>query len=378
MSELQQCHDLTRPLTECLDSPPVKGCVEEGMGGHPGAFTDIQLPGCNIACGKKITGDSETELAFYDDLYMVTGLPDYLESLKTFLPTYYPGEKCKKGDNGYFVIENIKGGVGDNVRTLDFKVGKKTAFGRDSGHMKRKKHKLLDTRFSHSDKIGFRLEGLTGESGLLEGVVDAAKKHKDDSGFEKNVLQRGKKKLQKSLYNLAPDFIFSHFFQTKKQVKDIAIELERLDREFIEPTRRVIEATPNEQTIGFIGSSILLVIGSDGGTFKLIDFAHPKWNNTSVGCCKKSPGDLHKKVVLNYIDGLKSFIEYFTTWRNMHYNDLPDTIELRPLNIANPQEGGRKKRKTRKKRKYKYKKKRTKKKARRKRRKTRKRRRKNK
>ena len=375
MSDLELCHDLTRKRVECLDSPPVKGCVEEGMGGHPGAFTDIQLPGCSIACGKKITGDSQTELAFYDDLYRVTGLPDYLESLKTFLPTYYPGEKCKKGDNGYFVIENIKGGVGNNVRTLDFKVGKKTAFGRDSGHMKRKKHKLLDTRFSHSDKIGFRLEGLTGESGLLEGVVDAAKKDKDDSGFEKNVLQRGKKKLQKSLYNLAPDFIFSHFFKTKKQVKDIATELDRLDRDFIEPTRTVIETTPNEQTIGFIGSSILLVIGDNGGIFKLIDFAHPKWNNASVGCCKKSPGDLHKKVVLNYIQGLKSFIEYFKTWRNMHYSDLPDTVELRPLNIVNPQEGGRKKRKTRKKRKYK--KKRTKKKARRrKRRKTRKRRRK--
>ena len=61
---------------------------------------------------------SQHIISFYDDLYMVTGLPDYLESLKTFLPSYYPGEKCKKGDNGYFVIENIKGGVGDNVRTL--------------------------------------------------------------------------------------------------------------------------------------------------------------------------------------------------------------------------------------------------------------------
>ena len=78
MSDLELCHDLTRKRVECLDSPPVKGCVEEGMGGHPGAFTDIQLPGCSIACGKKITGDSQTELAFYDDLYRVTGLPDYL------------------------------------------------------------------------------------------------------------------------------------------------------------------------------------------------------------------------------------------------------------------------------------------------------------
>ena len=56
----------------------------------------------------------------------------------------------------------------------------------------------------------------------------------------------------------------------------------------------------------------------------------------------------------------------------MHYSDLPDTVELRPLNIVNPQEGGVEKRKTRKKRKYK--KKRTKKKARRRKgRKTRKR-----
>ena len=64
MPNFQQCYDETNPRTECLDKISGKGCVEPGMGGHPGAFTDVQLDSCKIACGKKASKDSKRNLRF--------------------------------------------------------------------------------------------------------------------------------------------------------------------------------------------------------------------------------------------------------------------------------------------------------------------------
>ena len=58
----------------------------------------------------------------------------------------------------------------------------------------------------------------------------------------------------------------------------------------------------------------------------------------------KKSGRFTQESCIKLHRGLKSFIEYFTILRNMHY-DLPDTVELKPLNIVNPQEGGRKREK---------------------------------
>ena len=84
MTKFQECYDKYNPRTECIDKVQGKGCVEPGMGGHPGAFTDVQLDNCKIACGKKASKDSKTELAFYDDLYSRDDLPENLEALKKF------------------------------------------------------------------------------------------------------------------------------------------------------------------------------------------------------------------------------------------------------------------------------------------------------
>ena len=307
MIKYQQCYDETHPRTDCMNKDSGKGCVEKGMGGHPGAFTDVQLQDCSIACGKKATKDSKTELAFYDDLYTRDNLPNNLEALKKFIPKYYAGEKCSKGDNGYFVIENIKNGLGKNVRTLDFKVGKKTAFGFDSGSFKRHRHGVIDSdAVSTSEKRGYRLEGATGQDNFLEKLVADAKIN-PNSGFKWTLLQRGKKKLQSSLYHLIPDYVFSQFFQSKKQVEDITKDLKDLIDEFIRPSVEESEKTPPGETITFIGSSILFVIGDRGGTFKLIDFAHPLWNNPEMKCCKAVSPENHKKALDNFLDGLLQF-----------------------------------------------------------------------
>ena len=98
MVKYQQCYDETHPRTDCMNKDSGKGCVEKGMGGHPGAFTDVQLQDCSIACGKKATKDSKTELAFYDDLYTRDNLPNNLEALKK---VYYMIAKILKNSNKY-------------------------------------------------------------------------------------------------------------------------------------------------------------------------------------------------------------------------------------------------------------------------------------
>ena len=158
-----KCHDKTMSRSHCKTKKKYKGCVESGMGGHPGAFTDVQLDNCTIACGKKISKSSKTELKFYNELYSISNLPPHLNALKNYLPKYYASEKCSKGKNEYFIIENIKSDLGKNIKTLDFKIGFKTAFKFDKGYLGSLRHKIIDRQSSISHKKGFRLEGITGK-----------------------------------------------------------------------------------------------------------------------------------------------------------------------------------------------------------------------
>ena len=123
-----------------------------------------------------------------------------------------------------------------------------------------------------------------------------------------------------------------------------------LKDEFIYPSKRV--ETAGGETIAFIGSSILFVIGDKGGTFKLIDFAHPLWNNPEMKCCKAVKPKNHKKALDNYLDGLLNFIKDFETWREINYKNLPDVPdeELTPIENIIPQSAGKRKKRTRRRR----------------------------
>ena len=77
----------------------------------------------------------------------------------------------------------------------------------------------------------------------------------------------------------------------------------------------IIQSLSSKETIALIGSSILLAKGSKKATLRLIDFAHPLWNNPKSSCCKKRNESRHKKATSNYLFGLLNFITEFDVWR---------------------------------------------------------------
>ena len=347
MSDCKKCNDENNPLRECptINMSP---CVQpKGMGGHPGGFTNIHLRTeggeCKIACGKKITKDTIREFEFYKKLYASKDSPAHIKNLIKFLPKFYTNAECCKGykkeekkdvwfglytkkiinhyTNNYFIIDNMMTDVGSNPQNLDFKIGYKTAFEFDKGFFGSKRHNLLDRKFSISNKYGFRLEGATDIDNLLKKAKEDTKK----SHFKRNLIQQGKKKDQISLYQLEPEFIFDNFFDSVKQAEELFLELKFLWNEFLEPN--IYAAAKGEESIGFIGSSILIVKGSKKITFKLIDFGHPLWNS------KKTFNDKitfrrHARVVENYTEGLRSFIVCVETWIQIN-KKIDDMSEIK-------------------------------------------------
>ena len=368
------CKDQNNKIDNCEDYG--QHCVGEGMGGHPGAFTDVYLKEgdkCFVACGKKIKKDTLVEYDFYMKLFDNTRvLPEYVKAFRDNIPKFYKSDTCKKEweeegfwlwpsekkSSNYFVIENIKVPVGDNAKTLDFKIGKKTAFKSDKGTIGRVRHWGIDTQLSRSKQIGFRLEGATDVKQMMEVAV----KNKKHSGwFDTTIQNLGKKKLQSGLYTLYPQFIWDQFIETKEQATSLKKQLETLDKKFIMPNMEA--ETLNKETIAFIGSSILIVKGDKGITFKLIDFAHPFWNTIDSERHRK-----HKEIVLNYCEGLKHFVEIYIDWYNQKFFDESENIS--PNISSNTMIGSGKKRRKKKtnKRKRKTKKRKTKKKYRKKKR----------
>jgi hypothetical protein len=328
------CKDKNNKINKCDDYG--QHCVGEGMGGHPGAFTDVYLKDgdkCFTACGKKINKDTLIEYDFYMKLFDNTRvLPDHLKQFRNNMPKFYKNDTCKKEwkekgfwlwgsetkSSNYFVIENIKVPIGDNAKTLDFKIGKKTAFKSDKGTIGRIRHWGIDGILSRSEQLGFRLEGATDAADIMKSAIS----NKKYSGwFDTTIQNLGKKKLQSGLYTLVPEFVWDTFIDTKEQASSLKSQFETFNTHFIMPNMEA--ETLNKETIGFIGSSILIVKGDKGITFKLIDFAHPFWNTIDSIKHRK-----HKEIVLNYCEGLKNFVEIYNNWYNNKYFDQSDDNHL--------------------------------------------------
>ena len=311
-------------------------CTGKGMGGHPGAFTDITIKmddKCFTTCGKKLVDETEKEFDFYKALYTEPNLPEHIQKLKKYLPDFYPNEVCEKKweekDKGwlwsgikkksgiYFPISNIKVGLGDNQKTLDFKIGKKTAFKSDKGAIGRFRHKILDEEMSRSSEIGFRLEGAT----EVNGMVEKAKQESDKSGWKDTLIQHeGKKQLQAGLYMLYPEFIWDYFIDNKEEGKKLLIQFKNFESDFIHPNIKA--ATEHQQSIGFIGSSVLIAKGAEDIKFNIIDFAHPFWDIID----KKTIPRKHKEIVLNYCVGLLSFIARYEQWYKTKFGEKEELI----------------------------------------------------
>jgi len=317
-------------------------CTGKGMGGHPGAFTDITIKmddKCFTTCGKKLVDETEKEFDFYKALYTEPNLPEHIQKLKKYMPNFYPNEVCekkweekgkgwlwsgiKKKSGTYFPISNIKAGLGDNQKTLDFKIGKKTAFKSDKGAIGRFRHKILDEEMSRSNEIGFRLEGATEVSGMVE----KAKQESEKSGWKDTLIQHeGKKKLQAGLYMLYPEFIWDYFIDNKEEGKKLLIQFKNFESDFIHPNIKA--ATEHQQSIGFIGSSVLIAKGANDIKFNIIDFAHPFWDIID----KKTIPRKHKEIVLNYCVGLLSFISRYQQWYKAKFGEKTEET-------PNPQSG---------------------------------------
>ena len=383
--DVHVCRDINNKIDTCEDYGTP--CVGEGMGGHPGAFTDVFIRDegkCLTACGKKIDSkDSFYEYNFYMNLFDNTkNLPEHIKSFRTFLPKFYRNESCKKEwkeeegfwlwpaekkRSNYFVFENVKTLVGANPHTLDFKIGKKTGYKFDKGSFGRTRHHILDTEMSRSSKQGFRLEGASD----AEDIVKKAKENNKMSGwFHTSIQDFGKKKITSGLYTLHANFIWNEFIENQEQATSLKDQLNELNDKFVMPNMEA--ETKNEEALGLVGSSILIVKGTNGITFKLIDFAHPFWNIKGTKPHKK-----HKNVVLNYCEGLKGFIEIYNKWYNDTYFDAPQqppTPEIpqtaappppvSPTPPPSPPKGGKRKqrKKTKRKKRRKSKKKKSKKK----------------
>ena len=192
---------------------------------------------------------------------------------------------------------------------LDFKIGFKTAFLFDKGFIGNTRHQILDNYMSTSSQLGFRLEGATD----IKIIKKLAKKYKKQSNYKFFSMEKNLPKI--ALYNLNTYFVFEIFFEKNiKFAKKLLHELMTFWNKFVQPN--IYAASKGKESIGFIGSSILLVKGESDITFKLIDFSHPFWA-TNVDFNKDVSRKKHLEIVENYTNGIKNFIKTLTLWIKM-------------------------------------------------------------
>jgi hypothetical protein len=354
-------------------------CVGTGMGGHEGALVDLLLENategkCYYECGKKINTGSTEEFDFYKSYNsaMKTNpdqLPPHIRAFQKYIPSVDTEQIYNIQDKTYFMLENLNRLVDDdNPERMDCKIGAKTAFKADKGFFGHAKHKILDDIESRSTENKIRLEGLT-PIHVAEQMLADAKQNPDESGWQDTHLQHhGKKQVQSGLYTLHPHFFLKKFITNPTHALKLKTELTQMLFNFIIPnyvaaSQKLLDNTA--QSIGFIGSSILIVKGKGGIIFKLIDFAHAFWNNPLAS--QEMTPKKHKQIVENYCEGLTYFIlqyylfyEYtFGSTQQAMPQSMPQAIQPATQPAIHVY-GGRHKKTKHKKQKTKYKKQTTK------------------
>ena len=280
-------------------------CTSNTMGGHAGAF--INVPSCKdgdntcskkvYLCGKKYTGDSVKELAFYQKLQNMAEKKQIPKEYLNVFPKLYTrntNSMCRVENTQYFYIENLKSTVGGNAKTLDFKIGHRSARRFNSGFMKNKRHEMIDS-LSTSKKLGFRLEGgNVSKNKLIQNNTTSRNvliKNNGSKNIDKvynNSILRNYKSLSNykikvnktTKYKMNPYDIFNTFFNEINNAKKIRSQLNDIWNTFMYPNYKVAKSivnnsNSNKKAVGFIGSSVLFVTGNTDTTVKLIDFAHP-------------------------------------------------------------------------------------------------------
>lgn len=297
-------------------------CVEKGMAGTT-SFINIII-GNKTYCGKKITSYANKELLFYENIYKQT----FNNNCKQFMPKYkgvYLGQ--------YMVIENLKDITGINTKTMDFKIGFKSAFKHNSNRIKLIRHSIINKVVSLSSEKGYRLEGVTpdnirqqiiknktiyndnvkdnidkfittiiktNENNTINNTINKLLKIKQKNKIS-SFLSNKQKLYSKNYYN-----IFDTYYKNKTAIKHEK-ELTNIVCKFIVPN--IKQLLQNKKSIGLIGSSVLFSSGNKNSVVKLIDFAHATISTTNINQIKQvinySLGIINLLICLSYYNYIK-------------------------------------------------------------------------
>ena len=292
----KKCYNLKNSRKKCNKTKRRKKiipCVEQNMGGQINNFTNVQLKNCKIMCGKKIS-KSTKEYAVYSLLNKKHKFPKHIQHLKQIIPTFYKKETCSHNNDDFFVLENLKNSIGDNVQTLDIKIGYNTALSFESNIIRSKRHAIIDNYLSHSNKHGYRVEGLTGYNSdkIMKNIKN------------KSILSMGDRK-KYNLYKVDLSYILNAFFTNREERLKCLAELKKMNKLFFIPNYNA--HMNGKESISFIGSSILIIKGSKKTIVRLIDLNHPIWKRI-----KKYSNDEEYKALINFTNGFQSLITAFS------------------------------------------------------------------
>lgn len=305
-------------------------CVEKGMAGTT-SFINIII-GNKTYCGKKITNAKNKELLFYENIYKYKQNP-IINSCKQFMPKYkgvYLGQ--------YMVIENLKDITGTNTKTMDFKIGFKSAFKHNSNRIKLIRHSFINKFISASSKKGYRLEGVTPDN-IRQQIIKNKTVYNDNVKYnidkfittiiktnENNTINNSinntinkllkikqKNKIssllsdKQKLYNKNYYNIFDTYYINKTTSIKHEKELTNIVCKFIVPN--IKQLLQNRRSIGLIGSSVLFSSGNKNTVIKLIDFAHATISTTNTNQIKQvinySLGIINLLICLSYYNYIK-------------------------------------------------------------------------
>lgn len=320
---------------KCKDTCPTgkqQPCVKPGMGGHAGAFVNACYKdgaAHHIGCGKKLdAGAAHREHFFYTRLGYLRPDLKHIASFRSHISAIHG--QCTKGGEQYFIMDNAFEGLEDAM-SLDFKLGRRTAFLIDSSWKKKIIHEQLIDPLSTSQTAAFRLEGATNRDQLVKSAT-----HGDGSDCSKMTIPNLADK--KKLYFMHPFFVFEHFFKDDVPLaRSLLAEIRQLNTQFTLPN--IQAAMRGELALAFIGSSILLIRGrrdgADVATFKLIDFGHPFVYMQDYGLERND----FLRFVENYTNGLLSLTHALSKWvqtpRCARYPELGDVFrDFTPFLVA--------------------------------------------
>ena len=163
----------SRQATACQGDCPTRTrnkCIQSGMGGHADAFVNATFEGrvgCEIGCGKRLdTLASKREVHFYKSMADLGTSNPHIDVFRKHISDVHGF--CTKDDAQYFIMDNALAAFQPDTETLDFKLGRYTAFSGDSGILKSVIHQKIIDKVTISDRVNFRLEGATRRDSLVE------------------------------------------------------------------------------------------------------------------------------------------------------------------------------------------------------------------